>query len=103
MALKLLAVQEVEDAFFKYFARFCEMEYFYTTPDACHRLSHGFVRYHKQRDVSHALREAKGRYRVRPAQGQYQTTIKLTRRVHLPCGYPIDARNRDNYYNFPNN
>ena len=95
LALKLLAEKEVEDAFFRYFARFGEMEYCYTTRDAHHRLSHGFVRYHIQRDASRALREAKSRYRVRPAQGQYQTTIKLTQKVHLPCGYPIDARNRN--------
>ena len=90
MELKLLAEQEVEDAFFRYFARFGEMEYCYTTRDARHQLSHGFVSYHNQRDASRVLREAKARYCVRPAQRQYQTTIKLTRR-HLPCGYPIDA------------
>ena len=95
LALKLLAEQEVEDAFFRYFARFGEMEYCYTTRDAHHRLSHGFVRYHNQKDASRALREAKSRYRVRPAQGQYQTTFKLTQRMHLPCGYLIDARNRN--------
>ena len=61
MALKLLAEQKVEKEFFRHFARFSLMEYYYTIQDNRQRLSHVFVKYHNHRDASLALQNSEAK------------------------------------------
>ena len=85
-ALNLLAEEKVEEEFFRQFAQIGQMEYCHAIRDSRGRLSHGF---------SLALRECNSVYQSRPAQGQHRITTKLTRKMHLPCGYSMDVKPRN--------